>query len=106
MDTWEKFNATSLLEKEKFYSHLKIEDITDADYTNAKRVCKDFEIKHLGEYHDLNVPSNTLLLADVFENFQNMCLQINELDPACFLIAPGLAYKTAWGGIFQIDERL
>ena len=53
MDEWEKFNETSLAEKEDFYSHLNMEDITDADYKYAKRVCKDFEIKHLGEYHDL-----------------------------------------------------
>ena len=51
-------------------------DITDADYAHVKRVCKEFEIKNLGEYHDLYVQSNTLLLADVFENFQNMCLKI------------------------------
>ena len=55
-----------------------------------KRVCKDFEIKNLGEYHDLYVKSNTLLLADVFENFRNMCLEIYELSPVKFLSAPGL----------------
>ena len=91
MDDWEKFNETSLPGKEDFYSHLNMEDITDADYAHAKRVCKDFEIKHLGEYHDLYVQSDTLLLADVFENFRNMCLEIYELDPAKFLSAPGLA---------------
>ena len=48
MDDWEKFNETSLLEKEYFYSHLNMEYITDADYAHAKRVCKDFEIKILG----------------------------------------------------------
>ena len=51
-----------------------MEDITDADYIHAKRVCKDFEIKNLGEYHDLQHKSNTLLLADVFENFRRMYL--------------------------------
>ena len=70
-----------------------MEDITDADYAHAKRVCKDFEIKSLGEYHDLYVQSNTLLLADVFENFRNMCINIYELDPAKCLSAPGLAWK-------------
>ena len=45
MDDWEKFNETSLPEKEEFYSNLNIEDITDADYAHAKEVCKDFEIK-------------------------------------------------------------
>ena len=95
MDDWEKFNETSLPEKEDFYSHLNMEDITDADYAHAKRVCKDFEIKNLGEYHDLYVQSDTLLLADVFENFRNMCLKIYELDPAKFLSAPGLAWQAA-----------
>ena len=57
MDDWEKLNETSLPEKEDFYSDLNMEDITDANYAHAKRVCKDFEIKHLGEYHDLYVQS-------------------------------------------------
>ena len=47
---WEKFNGTSLIEKEDFYSHSNIEDITDGDYGNAKTVSKDFEMKNLGEY--------------------------------------------------------
>ena len=76
MDDWEKFNETSLPEKEDFYSHLNMEDITDADYVYAKKVCKDFWINNLEEYHDLYVQSDTLLLADVFENVRNMCLQI------------------------------
>ena len=59
-----------------FYSHLNIEDITDADYALTKRVCKDFEIKNVGGYQDLHVKSDTLLLADIFENFQIMCLEI------------------------------
>ena len=58
-----------------------MEDITDEDYVHAKRVCKDFEIKNLGEYHDLYVQSDILLLADVFEIFRNMHIEIYELDP-------------------------
>ena len=95
MDDWEKFNETSLPEKEDFYSHSNMEDITDADYTHSKRVCKDFEVKNLLEYHDLYIPSDTLLLADVFEIFKNMCIKIYELDPAKFLSAPGLAWQEA-----------
>ena len=54
MDEREKFNETSLSEKVEFYSNLNAEDITNEDYLHAKRgVCKDFEIKNLGEYHDL-----------------------------------------------------
>ena len=92
MDDWEKFNEASLPEEQDFYSHLNMEDITDADYVHAKRNCKYFEIKNLGEHHDLYVQGNTLFLADVFENFQNICLEIYELDPAKFLSVPGLAW--------------
>ena len=91
MESWEKFNETSLTEKEDFYSLLNMEDITGADYAHAKRVCKDSEIKNLGEYHDLYIQSHTLLLADVFENFKNMFLEfleIYELNAAKFLSAP------------------
>ena len=89
IDNWEKFCKTSLPEKEDCYSHLNVEDVTDKDCVHAKRVCKDFETKHLGEYHDFYVQSDTLLVADVFENFRNMCPEIHELDPARFLTSPG-----------------
>ena len=56
---WKILNETSLPEKEDFYSHLDIEDITDADYIYAKKFFKGFEIKNLGEYYDLYVQSNT-----------------------------------------------
>ena len=59
MDDWEKFNETSLPEKNFFYSHLNMEDITNADYTHGKTVCKDFEIKDLGENHDLYFQRDT-----------------------------------------------
>ena len=91
MDDWKEFNETTLAVKEYFYSYLNMEDITDIDYAHAKRVSNDFETKKLGEYHDLYVQSDTLLCADVFENFRNLCLEIYELDPANFLSAPGLA---------------
>ena len=64
-------------------------------YPHAKRVCKYFEIKISKEYHGLRVQSNTLLLADVFENFRNMCLKIDELDPACSLTTTGIALQAA-----------
>ena len=85
MDDWEKFNKTTLPEKEEFYSKLNMEHIKDADYINSKRVCKDFETKNLGEYHDSYLKSDTLLLADVFKNFRKMCLKIYHLDPVKFL---------------------
>ena len=88
-----KIKWTSLPEKEKFYSHLNMEDITDADYEHTKRVCKDFEIENLGQYHHLYVQIDTLLLANIFENFRNICLKTYELDPAKFLSAPRLAWQ-------------
>ena len=57
-----------------------MEDITYADYMHVKRVCKDFKIKNLGEYHDLYLKSDILILADVFKNFRKMCLKIYNLD--------------------------
>ena len=69
MDSWKRFGEILLPNKIYFYSSLNIEDITDADYKHVKKVRKDFEITNLGKYHDLFVQSDTLLLADLFENF-------------------------------------
>ena len=93
MDDWEKFNETSLPERGEVYSHLNMEDITDADYAHPTRVCKDFEIKNLEEYHDFYVQRDTLLLSDMFENFRNMWNKIYKLDTAKFISAPGLAWQ-------------
>ena len=71
MDEWEKFNETSLPEKEEFYRNLIMEDITDVDCMHAKKVCKDFELTNL-----IILAVITLLLADVFENFRKMFLKI------------------------------
>ena len=95
MDDWEKFDEKSWPEKEDFYSQLNMEYITDADYVQSQRVCKDFEIKKL-EYHDLQIQVDTLLLADVLEGFRNMCINIYEPDTAKFLSAPGLAWQEAF----------
>ena len=76
MDDWEKFNETSLSEKEEFQSNLNLEVITGADYMHAERVFKNLEIKNFGEYHDLYLKSNILLLDDAFENFRKIYLKI------------------------------
>ena len=86
MDDWKKYNEESLPEKEYFYSHLNIDRRhywRRLHYT--EKVCKDFEIKNSGGYHDFYVQSDTLLLADAFENFQNMCLEIYSLDSSHFI---------------------
>ena len=76
MDSWEKSDETSLLDKKAFYSNLNLEDISDEDYAHTQKVWGVFETRNHGDYHDLYVQSDTLLLADVFENFRNMCLDI------------------------------
>ena len=93
IDSWERFDETSLPDKEAFFSSLNMEDITDADSRHAEKVFKNFNNKDLGHYYDLYVQSVTLLLAAVFENFRNKRIQIYELDPAHFLSAPGLAWQ-------------
>ena len=93
MDSWEKFDETTLPPKEAFYSNLNLEYISDEDYAHAQKVRDVFDIKNLGIYHDLYVQSDTLLLANVFENFRNKYLEIYELDPIYFVSAPGLAWQ-------------
>ena len=92
-DSWEKFNETVLPTKKAFYSNLNLEDISDEDYLHAQKVWDVFKIKNLGEYHDLYVQSDTLLLADVYEHFRNMCLEKYQLDPVYFVSARGLAWQ-------------
>ena len=93
MDTWERFSEISLPSKEYFYSNLNMEDISDIDYRHANNVFKGFKKENLGDYHDLYVQSDTLLLADVFNNFRDMFIKEYELDPAQFLSLPRLAWQ-------------
>ena len=92
MDSWESFNETSLPDTKAFYSKLNFENIIDKDYTHAQKMFEELKVKNLRDYHDLYVQSDTLLLADVFENFRNKCIEIYELDSAHFLSGPGLAW--------------
>ena len=93
MDSWERFNETSLPSKKEFYSSLNMEHIDEIDYRHGNNVFKSFKLENLGHYHDLHVKSDTLLLADVFENFRDMCIKEYELDPAHFVSLPGLAWQ-------------
>ena len=93
MDEWNKFDEKELPVKESFYSNLMMEDISDTDYKHANNVFKKFDLNNLGDYHDLYARSDTLLLADVFENFRIACLSNYELDPANFVSLPGLAWQ-------------
>ena len=93
-DSWIRFVETSLSDKKKpFYSKLQQEDINDKDYGHAQKVFEENNLKNLGDYHDLYVQGDTLLLADNFENFRNKCTEVYKLDPAHFLSAPRLAWQ-------------
>ena len=92
MDSFEKFNKTELPTKEEFYSILSDEHITDEDYQHAKNVWNTFKLQSMGEYHNLYLKSDILLLADVFENFRKTCLQYYKLDPCHYFTSPGLSW--------------
>ena len=92
MDSLERFKENKLPPKEAFYSRLTGEGISDEDYERAKKVWKVFGMKTLQDYHDLYNVTDVLLLADVFENFRNICLDNYKLDPAHYFTAPGLAW--------------
>ena len=92
MDSFEKFDQTKLPTKDQFYSILNDQHITDDEYDHAKKVWKAFKIKTMGEYHDLYLGSDVLLLADVFESFRKTCLQYYKLDPCHYFTSPGLSW--------------
>ena len=85
MYSWERFNEESLPNKKAFNSKLNEEGISNIDHSHIQKVWKEFEI-NLSECHDLYVQCDTLLLADVFENFRDKCIEIYELDPALFCL--------------------
>ena len=91
MDSFDKFDEKLPLKKE-FYSLLNDEHISDKDYEHAQNVWNTFDLKNMGEYHDLYLKSDILLLADVFENFRKTCLQYYKLDPCHYFTSPGLSW--------------
>ena len=92
MNSFDKFNDEHLPSKEQFYSRLTEEDITNDDYNKAKQIWKHFDIKNMGEYHDLYLKTDVLLLTDVFENFRDMCLSYYDLDPVFYYTLPNFAF--------------
>ena len=92
MDSFEQFKQTELPTKEQFYSILNNEHITDEDYQHAQNVWNTFKLQSMGEYHDLYLKSDVLLLADVFENFRKTCIQYYKLDPCHYFTSPGLSW--------------
>ena len=96
MDTWEKFEQTSLPLKDAFYSRLNMKGICDQENEHARQVWNRITPEHenitLGDYHDVYLATDVLLLVDIFETFRNRYLKNYKLDPAYFYTAPGLAW--------------
>lgn len=95
MESVEKFDETHLPDRLDFYSSIDERGISEADYNHAQSVWRTFQMSTLGDYHDLYMETDFILLTDVFENFRKLCLNIYGLDPANFYTAPGLAWQAA-----------
>ena len=93
MDSWDKFEEKQLPSKDEFYSKLNTSGISEKDYSHACKVWNEFGLKNMGDYHDLYLETDVILLANVFESFRKVCLDNYGLDPAHFYTAPGLAWK-------------
>ena len=94
MDSFNKFNDKKLPSKEEFYSELNDKHITNKEYDHAQTVWETFNLNTMGDYHDLYLKSDILLLADVFENFRKTCLQYYKLDPCHYFTSPGLSWDS------------
>ena len=92
MDSFNRFEEIENPPKEAYYSILNDQEITDEDYEHSIKIWKEDKIKNLGEYHDLYLKIDVLLLAEIFENFRNVCLKHYELDPAHYYTSPGLSW--------------
>ena len=93
MNDWNKFNETELPSIDKFYSNLHLNHLNKEDHKHAQNVWNTFNIKIIGEYHDLYVNSDTTQLADILDQFRTLCLNECKLDPAYFCTTPGLAFE-------------
>ena len=90
IDSSKRFEEAELPPIERWYSTLSDSTITEKELKHAKRVWKTCNIRTLGEYHDLYLKTDVLLLTDVFENFRSTCLEFYKLDPAHYFTSPGL----------------
>ena len=92
VDGPDRFEEEALPPMENFYNRLTDQPINIEDYNHARNVWTEFDIKTLGEYHDLYLKTDVLLLADVFEKFRKVCTSYYKLDPAHYYTSPGLAW--------------
>ena len=101
MDLFNRFEEIENPPKHAYYSILNDQEITDEDYEHSIKIWKEDQIKNLGEYHDLYLKIDVLLLAEIFENFRNVCLKHYELDPAHYYTSPGLS----WDALLKFSKQ-
>ena len=105
MDSMDRFDQTEVPSIEKCYSSLQMKHISENEYKHARKVWEIFDIKTLGEYHDLYVQANVAQLSAVLESFNSVCLKEYQLDPAYFLSTPKITEKGICGGLTQVIRR-
>ena len=93
MSSWDRFEEMQLPPIKAFYSKLSMSSISSDDYQHAQRVWKEFRIHNLGDYHDLYLRTDVVLLTNMYEAFRETCLEHYKLDPVHFYTSPGLAWK-------------
>ena len=93
VNSWDRFNETQLPPIDVFYSNLNMSSISEEGYQHTQRVWKEFGIHNLGDYHDLYLRTDVVLLANVYDALRDTCLKHYKLDPAHFYTSPGLAWK-------------
>ena len=93
INSWDRFNETQLPPIDAFYSNLNMPWISEDDYQHAQKVWKEFGIHNLGDYHELYLRTDVVLLAKVYEAFRDTYLKHYKLDPVHFYTSPGLAWK-------------
>jgi len=101
MDSFDKFNLNKLPPKSAFYNDLREEEIKDSEYERANTVWNLFNCKNMGDYHDLYLKTDVCILADVFENWRNICLKFYGLDPAYYFTSPSLS----WDALLKMTDR-
>ena len=93
MDDWEKFQENCIPPVEVLYSKLNLPGTSECDYDDAQRVCREFGMKDLGDYHGLYLKTDVLLLSIIFKTFRTTCLEHYTCNPAHFYTSPRLTWQ-------------
>ena len=101
LNSFDRFKETSLPDKKAFYSTFRNSNVTDKDYEHAINVWNKFNMKTFGDYHDIYLKTDVLLLADIYENFRDLCLTYYKLDLVHYFGTPGIA----WDACLKLSKQ-